>query len=146
MLASWTLEDFQAAVTEDEKYKGVSNINIKVRFYAFIIVQRYSWDVPSGIFAIQAIVPMSFSYDWQCCFFFVDVIQLIYEDQIERLKEKDLKEAKKRQRLGDNFLDLLYSIKVLIASIFGTQLFGHIKIVRLYVAKSTGLSYQGCTP
>uniref|UniRef100_A0A453MT90 FF domain-containing protein n=1 Tax=Aegilops tauschii subsp. strangulata TaxID=200361 RepID=A0A453MT90_AEGTS len=65
MLASWTLEDFQAAVTEDEKYKGVSNINIK----------------------------------------------LIYEDQIERLKEKDLKEAKKRQRLGDNFLDLLLTRK-----------------------------------
>uniref|UniRef100_A0A453MTD0 Pre-mRNA-processing protein 40A n=2 Tax=Aegilops tauschii subsp. strangulata TaxID=200361 RepID=A0A453MTD0_AEGTS len=70
MLASWTLEDFQAAVTEDEKYKGVSNINIK----------------------------------------------LIYEDQIERLKEKDLKEAKKRQRLGDNFLDLLYSIKEITAA------------------------------
>jgi hypothetical protein len=42
----------------------------------------------------------------------VDVLQLIYEDQIEKLKEKELKEAKKRQRLGDNFLDLLYSIKV----------------------------------
>ena len=76
----------------------------------------------------------------------MDVIQLIYEDQIERLKEKDLKEAKKRQRLGDNFLDLLYSIKVLIASIFVTQLFGHIKIVLLYAAKSTGLLHQGCIP
>jgi pre-mRNA-processing factor 40 len=44
----------------------------------------------------------------------VDVLQLIYEDQIDRMKEKELKEAKKRQRLGDNFLDLLYSIKVSI--------------------------------
>ena len=42
----------------------------------------------------------------------MDVLQLIYEDQIERLREKEVKEAKKRQRLGDNFLDLLYSIKV----------------------------------
>ena len=48
----------------------------------------------------------------------MDVLQLIYEDLIERLKEKELKEAKKRQRLGDNFLDLLYSIKV---SILATQ-------------------------
>lgn len=70
MMSSWTLEVFQAAVTEDEKCKGVSNINVK----------------------------------------------LIYEDQIERLKEKDLKEAKKRQRLGDNFLDLLYSIKEITAA------------------------------
>ena len=44
----------------------------------------------------------------------MDVLQLIYEDQIERLREKEVKEAKKRQRLGDNFLDLLYSIKVSI--------------------------------
>ncbi|KAI4978761.1 hypothetical protein ZWY2020_015514 [Hordeum vulgare] len=70
MMSSWTLEDFQAAVTEHEKCKGVSKINIK----------------------------------------------LIYEDLIERLKEKDLKEAKKRQRLGDNFLDLLYSIKEITAA------------------------------
>ena len=42
------------------------------------------------------------------------MLKLIYEDQIERLKEKELKDAKKRQRLGDNFLDLLYSIKVSI--------------------------------
>ncbi|KAM0838514.1 hypothetical protein ACQ4PT_060925 [Festuca glaucescens] len=70
MTASWALEDFQAAVTEDEKCKGISNINIK----------------------------------------------LIYEDQIEKLKEKELKDAKKRQRLGDNFLDLLYSIKEITAA------------------------------
>lgn len=89
----------------------------------------------SDTFALQVIVPLSFSYDWQYRFYFVDVIQLIYEDQIERLKEKDLKEAKKRQRLGDNFLDLLYSIKVLIASVFATQLIAYIKIVLLYVAK-----------
>jgi len=70
MTASWTLEEFQAAVTEDENCKGISNINIK----------------------------------------------LIYEDQIERLREKEQKEAKKRQRLGDNFLDLLYSIKEITAT------------------------------
>uniref|UniRef100_A0ACD5TB50 Uncharacterized protein n=1 Tax=Avena sativa TaxID=4498 RepID=A0ACD5TB50_AVESA len=71
MVASCTLEEFQATVTEDNKFKGISNINIK----------------------------------------------LIYEDQIERLREKEQKEAKKRQqRLGDNFLDLLYSIKEITAT------------------------------
>jgi pre-mRNA-processing factor 40 len=40
-------------------------------------------------------------------------IKLIYDDQIERLKEKEQKDAKKRQRLGENFSDLLYSITVL---------------------------------
>lgn len=43
----------------------------------------------------------------------LDWLQLIYDDQLERLREKEQKEAKKRQRLGENFSDLLYSIKVL---------------------------------
>jgi hypothetical protein len=47
------------------------------------------------------------------CFTLLDWLQLIYDDQLERLKEKEQKEAKKRQRLGENFSDLLYSIKVL---------------------------------
>jgi hypothetical protein len=42
----------------------------------------------------------------------LDWLQLIYDDQLERLREKEQKEAKKRQRLGENFSDLLYSIKV----------------------------------
>ncbi|XP_062212478.1 pre-mRNA-processing protein 40A-like [Phragmites australis] len=43
-------------------------------------------------------------------------IKLIYDDQIERFREKEQKEAKKRQRLGENFSDLLYSIKEISAS------------------------------
>ncbi|XP_062200912.1 pre-mRNA-processing protein 40A-like [Phragmites australis] len=43
-------------------------------------------------------------------------IKLIYDDQIERLREKEQKEAKKRQRLGENFSDLLYSIKEISSS------------------------------
>ena len=46
-------------------------------------------------------------------FTLLDWLQLIYDDQIERLKEKEQKDAKKRQRLGENFSDLLYSITVL---------------------------------
>ena len=41
----------------------------------------------------------------------MDVIQVTYEDKIERLKEKDLNEAKKRQRLGDNFVDVRLQAK-----------------------------------
>jgi pre-mRNA-processing factor 40 len=66
MTTSWTLEDFETAVTEDDTLKGITNINMK----------------------------------------------LIFDDQVERLREKEVKEAKKRQRLGENFSDLLYSIKV----------------------------------
>lgn len=39
-------------------------------------------------------------------------IQLLFDELLERLKEKEEKEAKKRQRLADDFSDLLYSIKV----------------------------------
>lgn len=70
MTTSWTLEEFQTAILEDDALKGISTINIK----------------------------------------------LIYDDQIERLREKEQKEAKKRQRLGENFSDLLYSIKEISAS------------------------------
>ncbi|ONM41688.1 Pre-mRNA-processing protein 40A, partial [Zea mays] len=70
MTTSWTLEEFQTAILEDDALKGISTINIK----------------------------------------------LIYDDQLERLKEKEQKEAKKRQRLGENFSDLLYSIKEISAS------------------------------
>nr|CAB3504724.1 unnamed protein product [Digitaria exilis] len=70
MTTSWTLEEFQTTVLEDDALKGISTINIK----------------------------------------------LIYDDQIERLKEKEQKDAKKRQRLGENFSDLLYSITEISAS------------------------------
>ncbi|KAF2950542.1 pre-mRNA-processing protein 40A isoform X2 [Oryza sativa Japonica Group] len=70
MTTSWTLEDFETAVTEDDTLKGITNINMK----------------------------------------------LIFDDQVERLREKEVKEAKKRQRLGENFSDLLYSIKEISAS------------------------------
>ncbi|KAL6838755.1 hypothetical protein ACP4OV_031469 [Aristida adscensionis] len=63
---SWTLDQFQTSVLEDNALKGISTINIK----------------------------------------------LIYEDLIESLLEKEQKEAKKRQELGEKFSDLLYSIKV----------------------------------
>ncbi|EEC70813.1 hypothetical protein OsI_02277 [Oryza sativa Indica Group] len=55
MTTSWTLEDFETAVTEDDTLKGITNINMK----------------------------------------------LIFDDQVERLRAKEVKEAKKRQRLGE---------------------------------------------
>uniref|UniRef100_A0A0D9V1R2 Pre-mRNA-processing protein 40A n=1 Tax=Leersia perrieri TaxID=77586 RepID=A0A0D9V1R2_9ORYZ len=70
MTTSWTLEDFQTAVMEDDTFKGITHTNMK----------------------------------------------LIYDDQVERLREKEVKEAKKRQRLGENFSDYLYSIKEISAS------------------------------
>ncbi|OAY85434.1 Pre-mRNA-processing protein 40A [Ananas comosus] len=43
-------------------------------------------------------------------------LKLVFDELMERLREKEEKEAKKRQRLGDNFSDLLYSIKEVTAS------------------------------
>ncbi|KAI3736513.1 hypothetical protein L2E82_26320 [Cichorium intybus] len=43
-------------------------------------------------------------------------LQLVYEDLVERAKEKEEKEAKKRQRLAKDFTDLLYDIKEITAS------------------------------
>ncbi|XXG75331.1 hypothetical protein AAC387_Pa07g3861 [Persea americana] len=43
-------------------------------------------------------------------------LKLLFDELLERLKEKEEKEAKKRQRLADDFSDLLYSIKEITAS------------------------------
>lgn len=43
-------------------------------------------------------------------------IKLVFDDLLERVKEKEEKEAKKRKRLADDFFDLLCSIKEISAS------------------------------
>jgi len=43
---------------------------------------------------------------------YVGILQLVFEELLERVKEKEEKEAKKRKRLADDFFHLLYSIKV----------------------------------
>lgn len=43
-------------------------------------------------------------------------LKFVFDELLERQKEKDEKEAKKRQRLADNFSDLLFSIKDITAS------------------------------
>ncbi|XP_028796082.1 LOW QUALITY PROTEIN: pre-mRNA-processing protein 40A-like [Neltuma alba] len=43
-------------------------------------------------------------------------LKLIYEELLERAKEKEEKEAKKRQRLADEFTKLLYTFKDITAS------------------------------
>ncbi|MED6197496.1 hypothetical protein PIB30_056963 [Stylosanthes scabra] len=43
-------------------------------------------------------------------------LKLVFDEQLERAKEKEEKEAKKRKRLSDDFLRLLYSTKDITAS------------------------------
>ncbi|PKA60788.1 Pre-mRNA-processing protein 40A [Apostasia shenzhenica] len=43
-------------------------------------------------------------------------LKLVFDELLERQIEKEEKEAKKRQRLADNFLDLLYSMKDITAT------------------------------
>ncbi|KAK6939748.1 WW domain [Dillenia turbinata] len=43
-------------------------------------------------------------------------LKLVFEELLERIKEKEEKEAKKRQRLADDLSDLLHSIKEITAS------------------------------
>lgn len=40
------------------------------------------------------------------------LLKLLYEELLERAREKEEKEAKKRQRIADDFTNLLYSLKV----------------------------------
>ncbi|GLJ52309.1 hypothetical protein SUGI_1112650 [Cryptomeria japonica] len=43
-------------------------------------------------------------------------LKLVFEEVLEQAKEKEEKKEKKRQRLADDFMDLLYSVKEIIAS------------------------------
>ncbi|KAG0497796.1 hypothetical protein HPP92_002487 [Vanilla planifolia] len=43
-------------------------------------------------------------------------LKLVFDELIERQRDKEEKEAKKRQRLADNFSDLIYSIKDISAT------------------------------
>ncbi|GAB2293747.1 hypothetical protein Dimus_038273 [Dionaea muscipula] len=43
-------------------------------------------------------------------------LELVFDELLERIKEKEEKEAKKRQRVVDNFTDLLHSLKELDVS------------------------------
>ncbi|KAF8377672.1 hypothetical protein HHK36_031056 [Tetracentron sinense] len=43
-------------------------------------------------------------------------VKLVFDELLEKTKKEEEKEAKKRQRLADDFSDLLYSIKEIIAS------------------------------
>lgn len=43
---------------------------------------------------------------------FATSLQLVFDELLERVKEKEEKEAKKRKHLADDFLHLLSSIKV----------------------------------
>lgn len=40
------------------------------------------------------------------------LLKLLFEELLERAKEKEEKETKKRQRLADDFTNLLYTLKV----------------------------------
>ncbi|KAM4088621.1 hypothetical protein ACJW30_07G085100 [Castanea mollissima] len=71
MLSStWTLEDFQIAISKDVHSPPVSNVNLK----------------------------------------------LVFDELLERVREKEEKEAKKRKRLADDFAHLLCSTKEIFAS------------------------------
>ncbi|GLJ52308.1 hypothetical protein SUGI_1112630 [Cryptomeria japonica] len=43
-------------------------------------------------------------------------LKLVFEEVLEQAKQKEEKEAKKRQRLADDFMDLLHSVKEIVAS------------------------------
>jgi flagellar biosynthesis/type III secretory pathway M-ring protein FliF/YscJ len=63
---------------------------------------------PVGLFNIVYFFATWIIWVW----YFVFLLKLLFEELLERAKEKEEKEAKKRQRLADDFTNLLYSFKV----------------------------------
>lgn len=63
-------------------------------------------------------------------------VQLVFEDYLERAKEREEKEAKKRRRLADDFTNLLRSTKV---RVHGTSASFFVRMFRLLM-----MEYQLC--
>ncbi|CAL9760367.1 unnamed protein product, partial [Musa acuminata subsp. burmannicoides] len=127
LASSWTFEDFKASVAGIDSLKGISEINLKVTspllcFYYLIFSE---WLVVKDVFCYQQtsyyllLGHMYFCLAIKMMFLYQkgkETDQLVFDELLERLREKEEKEAKKRQRLADNFSDLLYSIKEITAS------------------------------
>jgi len=60
-------------------------------------------------------VLVKFSYIGLWFIYFSVVYQLIYDDLVGRVKEKEEKEARKLQRLAEEFTNLLHTFKVYLS-------------------------------
>ncbi|KAG6466522.1 hypothetical protein ZIOFF_075682 [Zingiber officinale] len=119
---SWTFEDFKNSIADIDIQKGVSEISLKELFL-------FESCILSALFYMQYLSSsgeaMLYSANTWFFFSFQNLVcyasgssraKLIYDELLERLREKEEKEAKKRQRLADYFSDLLYSIEEITAS------------------------------
>ncbi|KAJ4965047.1 hypothetical protein NE237_016896 [Protea cynaroides] len=99
---------FEDVVEELEKQYHDDKSRIKDGMKLEKITVASSWTVEDFKASITEVVGSSSISDIN--------LKLIYEELIERIKEKEEKEAKKRQRLADDFSELLHSIKEITAS------------------------------
>ncbi|KAJ8761677.1 hypothetical protein K2173_004453 [Erythroxylum novogranatense] len=87
MLSTWMFEDFRSATSDDIGSPAILDINLK-----YLVYYQYTDVIVSGI------------------------LKLLYEELVERAKEKEEKEAKKCQRLADEFTKVLQTCKDIIAN------------------------------
>ncbi|KAK6130757.1 hypothetical protein DH2020_035497 [Rehmannia glutinosa] len=114
--STWTFEDFKSSIEESIGSPSVSDINLQVSviiltllddsaqdafllFMMLILADKKRWAFSTTGTRLTIIVLFSIPY------------LLVYEDLIDRAKEKEEKEAKKRKRLAKDFTDKLSTIK-----------------------------------
>ncbi|BBH09725.1 pre-mRNA-processing protein 40B [Prunus dulcis] len=92
LTSTWKLEDFKTVISNDIGFPPISDANLK------------SLPVKSP----------GYMLDDELCSTLWD--ELVFDELLERVKEKEEKEAKKRKRLADDFSHLLSSIKEITPS------------------------------
>ncbi|MCH82958.1 pre-mRNA-processing protein 40A-like, partial [Trifolium medium] len=108
---TWTVEDFKSALSEHISSPPVSDSNLKVGNSAPIAVrpQPPNCDIwLAFIAASNTFIVLGVKGGFKDI---PSLKKLVFEELLERAKEKEEKEAKKRKRLADDFFHLLYSIK-----------------------------------
>ncbi|KAK6116042.1 hypothetical protein DH2020_008311 [Rehmannia glutinosa] len=119
--STWTFEDFKSSIEESIGSPSVSDINLQVS----VIILTLLDDSAQDAFLLFMMLILADKKRWAfsttvlcCCDIALKLLPwnmefalLVYEDLIDRAKEKEEKEAKKRKRLAKDFTDKLSTIK-----------------------------------
>ncbi|PON40510.1 WW domain containing protein [Parasponia andersonii] len=106
LLSTWTFDDFKHAITDDIGSPPLSDVNLRVCVLRLFAISDAMQLHPAIVKIPGTIESMMDSYSFL----------LVFDELLERVKEKEEKEAKKRKRLMDDFSDQLSSIKDITAS------------------------------
>ncbi|PHT69332.1 hypothetical protein T459_28819 [Capsicum annuum] len=110
---SWMLDDFKVAIAKYISSPPMSDTNLKV-------LHKISGLSAKALVVLPCYISLEVGYLWSWRIIYVcgkrELQRFVFEKLLERAREKEEKEAKKRKRLADEFYELLRASKEITAS------------------------------